>query len=100
MQFTSKRLILVFLVTLVWLVLPNAVLADDGGDYYFRFSAITDDIGGDFDGASDYEFEDSDIETLVPSLDQANGYKITFGKIENRLAGEISYLKSTHDTLL
>ena len=66
MQFSSKNFIMIVLVTLVWLVLPNAVLADDGGDYYFRFSAITDDVGGDFDGASYYEFEDSDIETLRP----------------------------------
>ena len=98
MHFTSKRLVLVFLVTLVWLVLPHAVLADDGGDYYFRFAAITDDIGGDFDGARGYLYQDGDVTIPVPLLDQANGYKITFGTIENRLAGEFNFSQSNHET--
>lgn len=65
---------------------------------YFSVSGVENKIGGDFTGAKCYRYEESSLECIVPEIETDQGFGITIGAYNGKLAGEFSYLRSTHNT--
>lgn len=65
---------------------------------YFSILGIQNSIGGDFNGKKSYEDEEKTAACIVPEIDTHRGFGILIGGYSERLAGEISYLCSAHET--
>lgn len=65
---------------------------------YFSISGVENNIGGDFDGVKKYQLENSTLTCDVPEIETDQGFGITIGAYKGKLAGEFSYLRSTHNT--
>ncbi len=96
-----QRLIksLVFGVLFLVLVfgLASVSRADDE-KYYFGLINVENSLKGDFNGRTTYDFVESSTMCRVPKVDSGSGYGFLIGGIKHNLAGEIFYIRSTHET--
>ncbi len=65
---------------------------------YFSILGVENSIGGDFDGETSFYKEEEDTGCVAPKIDSHTGFGILIGGYNERMAGEISYLHSVHDT--
>lgn len=65
---------------------------------YFSLLGVENSIGGDFNGLKWYENEELNLRNYVPDIESDQGFGILIGGYNNKMAGEISFLRSTHDT--
>ena len=65
---------------------------------YFSVSGVENSIGGDFTGAKYYLYEESALRCDVPEIESDRGFGMTIGGKKGKLAGELSYLRSVHNT--
>ncbi len=77
-------------------IVTRAHLKEDG--MYFSISGVGNSIGGDFTGAKYYIYEESSLICNVPKIETDQGFGITIGAYKGKLAGELSYLRSAHNT--
>lgn len=65
---------------------------------YFSLLGVQNSIGGDFNGKIAFANEKKTHECIAPEFDTDNGFGILIGGYNERIAGEISYLCSSHET--
>lgn len=74
----------------------RADLKEEG--MYFSILGVENSIGEDFNGVKWYKHEELDIFGYVPEIESDQGFGILLGGYKGKMAGEISFLRSTHDT--
>lgn len=65
---------------------------------YFSILGVENSIEGDFDGIVTGIFADSDVRCRIPKIESGRGWGILIGGYRKKLAGELYYSCSNHDT--
>ncbi len=65
---------------------------------YFSIIGVENSIGGDFNGVKNYENEELNLISYTTEIEPDQGFGLAIGGYNQKIAGEISYLRSVHDT--
>lgn len=98
-----RNIIKIFIFGVTFLVLSfgpaSASRAEEKEEgMYFSILGVENSIGGDFNGNKWYQNKELTITNYVPDIESAQGFGILIGGYNDKMAGEISYLRSVHDT--
>lgn len=92
----------IFFMVLVFGLLFGLASASRGEEkeegMYFSILGVENSIGGDFKGTVTGRFVDSTVLIRIPEIESGNGFGILIGGYTKKLAGEIYYICSNHDT--
>lgn len=74
----------------------RAELKEEG--MYFSILGVENRIGGDFEGVVTGKFVDSTVFCRFPKIEDGRGFGILIGGYKGKIAGEVYYSCSNHDT--
>lgn len=66
---------------------------------YFSLLGVQNSIGGDFNGETAFANKEKTTACLAPEINTDMGFGILIGGYKERIAGEFSYLCSSHETI-
>jgi opacity protein-like surface antigen len=98
MSYLVKNFMGILAVVVICLSVASAAVAQEDEKYYLRISGVNQCVSGDFSGDWLGDYTDADIYVIIPKLDRATGYGLTFGGQRGRLFGELSYSYTEHDS--
>lgn len=94
-----KRIFFGILYLTLFLGIATVSLAEQKEEgMYFSILSVENNIGGDFKGTITGQFENSDVLVRVPDIESGKGFGILIGGYKEKLAGELYYTCTNHDT--